>query len=255
MGRLQDKVVIITGGAGGIGRAAGKLFVEEGAYVLLVDLNEDDLKDAVAEIGSNAASYFVGDVTSSADNDAMVACAEERYGGVDGLLANAGIEGDVAPISEYDEHRFDQVMAINVKGPFLGIKSVTPAMAKRGGGSVVITSSIAGVSGTPGIAAYGTSKHAVIGLMRAAAKELAPMKIRVNTVNPSPVETQMMRRLETGIAGEEGAEQARADMAARIPLQRYGEPEDIARMMLHLVSDDSDFITGSVHMVDGGMMA
>ena len=255
MGRLQDKVVIITGGAGGIGRAAGKLFVEEGAYVLLVDLNEDDLKEAVAEIGSNAASYFVGDVTSSADNDAMVACAEERYGGVDGLLANAGIEGDVAPISEYDENRFDQVMAINVKGPFLGIKSVTPAMAKRGGGSVVITSSIAGVSGTPGIAAYGTSKHAVIGLMRAAAKELAPMKIRVNTVNPSPVETQMMRRLETGIAGAEGAEQARAGMAARIPLQRYGEPEDIARMMLHLVSDDSDFITGSVHMVDGGMTA
>lgn len=255
MGRLQDKVVIITGGAGGIGRAAGKLFVEEGAYVLLVDLNEDALKDAVAEIGSNAASYFVGDVTSAADNDAMVACAEERYGGVDGLLANAGIEGDVAPIAEYDEARFDQVMAINVKGPFLGIRSVTPAMQKRGGGSVVITSSITGVTGTPGLAAYSTSKHAVIGLMRSAAKELAPQKIRVNTVNPSPVETQMMRRLEKGIAGEEGAEQARVGMAARIPLQRYGEPRDIARMMLHLVSDDSDFITGSVNMVDGGMTA
>ena len=255
MGRLQDKVVIITGGAGGIGRAAGKLFVEEGAYVLLVDLNEDALKEAVAEIGSNAASYFVGDVTSAADNDAMVACAEERYGGVDGLLANAGIEGDVAPIAEYDEARFDQVMAINVKGPFLGIRSVTPAMQKRGGGSVVITSSITGVTGTPGLAAYSTSKHAVIGLMRSAAKELAPQKIRVNTVNPSPVETQMMRRLEKGIAGEEGAEQARVGMAARIPLQRYGEPRDIARMMLHLVSDDSDFITGSVNMVDGGMTA
>jgi NAD(P)-dependent dehydrogenase (short-subunit alcohol dehydrogenase family) len=255
MGRLQDKVVIITGGAGGIGRAAGRLFVEEGAYVLLVDLNEDALKDAVAEVGSNAASYFVGDVTSAADNDAMVACAEERYGGVDGLLANAGIEGDVAPIVDYDENRFDQVLAINVKGPFLGLKSATPAMSKRGGGSVVITSSIAGVTGTPGISAYNASKHAVIGLMRSAAKELAPLKIRVNTVNPSPVETQMMRRLEVGIAGEEGAEQARAGMAAQIPLQRYGEPEDIARMMLHLVSDDSDFITGSVNMVDGGMTA
>jgi NAD(P)-dependent dehydrogenase (short-subunit alcohol dehydrogenase family) len=146
-------------------------------------------------------------------------------------------------------------MAINVKGPFLGIRSVTPAMQKRGGGSVVITSSITGVTGTPGLAAYSTSKHAVIGLMRSAAKELAPQKIRVNTVNPSPVETQMMRRLEKGIAGEEGAEQARVGMAARIPLQRYGEPRDIARMMLHLVSDDSDFITGSVNMVDGGMTA
>jgi NAD(P)-dependent dehydrogenase (short-subunit alcohol dehydrogenase family) len=255
MGRLQDKVVIITGGAGGIGRAAGKLFVEEGAYVLLADLNEDALKDAVAEIGSNAVSYFVGDVTSAADNDAMVACAEERYGGVDGFLANAGIEGDVAPIGEYDENRFDQVMAINVKGPFLGIKSVTPAMLKRGGGSVVITSSIAGVTGAAGVSAYNASKHAVIGLMRSAAKELAAQNIRVNTVNPSPVETEMMRRLERGIAGEEGAEEARAGMAAQIPLQRYGEPKDVARMMLHLVSDDSDFITGSVNMVDGGMTA
>jgi NAD(P)-dependent dehydrogenase (short-subunit alcohol dehydrogenase family) len=255
MGRLQDKVVIITGGAGGIGRAAGKLFVEEGAYVLLVDLNEEALKDAVAEIGSNAVSYFVGDVTSAADNDAMVACAEERYGGVDGFLANAGIEGDVAPIGEYDEGRFDQVMAINVKGPFLGIKSVTPAMRKRGGGSVVITSSIAGVTGAAGVSAYNASKHAVIGLMRSAAKELAAQNIRVNTVNPSPVETEMMRRLERGLAGEEGAEAARAGMAAQIPLQRYAEPRDIARMMLHLVSDDSDFITGSVNMVDGGMTA
>jgi NAD(P)-dependent dehydrogenase (short-subunit alcohol dehydrogenase family) len=255
MGRLQDKVVIITGGAGGIGRAAGKLFVDEGAYVLLVDLNEAVLKDAVAEIGSNAASYFVGDVTKAEDNFAMVACAEERYGGVDGLLANAGIEGDVASIADYDEDRFDQVMAINVKGPFLGLKAVTPALAKRGGGSVVITSSIAGLTGTPNLSAYTTSKHAVIGLMRGAAKELAPLKIRVNTVNPSPVETEMMRRLEAGIGGEEGAELVKAGMAERILLQRYGQPEDIARTMLHLVSDDSAFVTGSVNVVDGGMTA
>lgn len=255
MGRLQDKVVIITGGAGGIGRSAGKLFVDEGASVLLVDLDESALAEAASEIGSNSVSYFVGDVTSAADNDAMVACAEERYGGVDGLLANAGIEGDVVPISEYDEARFDQVMAINVKGPFLGIKSVTPAMHKRGGGSVVITSSIAGLTGSPNIAAYSTSKHAVIGLMRSAAKELAAQGIRVNTVNPAPVETQMMRRLEAGIGGEENTDMVKAGMAQRIPLQRYGDPEDIARAMLYLVSDDSAFVTGSVNAVDGGMTA
>ncbi len=255
MNRLQDKVVIITGGAGGIGRMAGKLFVEEGAYVLLVDLDEAALKDAVAEIGSNAASYFVADVTSAADNDAMVAAAEERYGGVDGLLANAGIEGDVKSIADYDEARFDQVMAINVKGPFLGIKSVTPAMQRRGGGSVVITSSVAGLTGTPNLSAYTTSKHAVIGLMRSAAKELAPLGIRVNTVNPSPVETLMMRRLEAGIGGEENAEMVRAGMAERIPLHRYANPDDIARSMLYLVSDDSAFVTGSVNVVDGGMTA
>ncbi len=255
MNRLQDKVVIITGGAGGIGRMAGKLFVEEGAYVLLVDLDEAALKDAVAEIGSNAASYFVADVTSAADNDAMVAAAEERYGGVDGLLANAGIEGDVKSIADYDEARFDQVMAINVKGPFLGIKSVTPAMQRRGGGSVVITSSVAGLTGTPNLSAYTTSKHAVIGLMRSAAKELAPLGIRVNTVNPSPVETLMMRRLEAGIGGEENAEMVRAGMAERIPLHRYANPDDIARSMVYLVSDDSAFVTGSVNVVDGGMTA
>ena len=256
MNRLQDKVVIITGGGGGIGRAAGRLFTEEGAYVLLVDRDEEALKAAANEIGSNAVSYFVADVTSAEDNAAMVACAEERYGGVDVLLANAGIEGDVLPITEYDEARFDQVMAINVKGPFLGLKSVAPAMAKRGGGSVVITSSVAGMQGAPGLSAYVTSKHAVVGLMRSAAKELAAQNIRVNTVNPSPVETQMMRRLEAGIGGGEEAAGAIHDaMTGQIPLQRYAEAEDIAKIMLFLASDDSAFITGSVNAADGGMTA
>jgi NAD(P)-dependent dehydrogenase (short-subunit alcohol dehydrogenase family) len=253
MSRLQDKVVVITGGAGGIGRAAGALFVEEGAQVLLGDLDESALRGAVSESGSNSISYCVADVTRSEDNAAMVACAEERYGGVDVLLANAGIEGDVAPITEYDEARFDQVLNVNVKGPFLGLKAVAPAMIKRGGGSVVITSSIAGVQGAPGLSAYVTSKHAVIGLMRSAAKEFAPLGIRVNTVNPSPVETEMMRRLEKGIGGEEASAEVKAGMAARIPMQRYAEAEDIARVMLYLASDDSAFVTGSVNMADGGM--
>ena len=255
MNRLQDKVVIITGGAGGIGRVAGKLFVDEGACVLLVDLDEAALIEAVAEIGSNSVSCFVADVTDADDNLAMVDCAEQRYGGVDVLLANAGIEGDVKPILEYDEARFDQVMNVNVKGPFLGLKAVVPAMSKRGGGSIVITSSVAGLQGGPGMSAYVTSKHAVIGLMRSAAKEFAAMGIRVNTVNPSPVETEMMRRLESGISGDGDAAAVKAGMASRIPLQRYAEPEDIARVMLFLASDDSSFVTGSVNVADGGMTA
>ena len=133
-GRLQDKVAVITGGAGGIGRAAGALFAAEGASVLLVDLNEDALREAVRSIGSNRVSYCVADVTRAADNAAMFACAEERYGGVDVFLANAGIEGDVRSIVDYDEARFDQVMAVNVKGVFLGLKSAFPAMARRGAG-------------------------------------------------------------------------------------------------------------------------
>jgi NAD(P)-dependent dehydrogenase (short-subunit alcohol dehydrogenase family) len=251
MERLRGKVAVITGGAGGIGRAAGALFASEGADVLLVDLDEAALEQAVRETGSNRVSHFVGDVTRAADNEAMFACATERYGGVDVFLANAGIEGDVRPITEYDEARFDQVMAVNVKGVFLGLKSAFPAMRARGGGSIVITSSVAGVRGAGGLSAYVTSKHAVIGLMRSAAQEGAPLNIRVNTVNPSPVETRMMRSLEAGIAPG-AAEAAKAQIAARIPMQRYGTPDEIARVMLFLASDDSSWVTGSVYMADGG---
>jgi NAD(P)-dependent dehydrogenase (short-subunit alcohol dehydrogenase family) len=254
MSRLSSKVAVITGGAGGIGKAAGKLFVAEGADVLLVDLDEAALKAACEEIGSNRVSYFVGDVTKHDDNQAMIATAEERYGGVDVLLANAGIEGDVTSIVEYDEARFDQVMAVNVKGPFLGLKASIPALQKRGGGSIIITSSIMGVTGGAGVAPYTTSKHAVIGMMKSAAKECAAMNIRVNTVNPSPVDTRMMRSLEAGFSPE-NPEERREQIAAGIPLGRYGQPEDIAKLMLFLASDDSAFITGSVYMADGGSTA
>ena len=169
--RLENKVAVITGGAGGIGIAAGKLFVAEGANVLLVDLDAESLQRACDEIGSNRVSYCVADVTQTDQNKRMIETAEERYGGVDVLLANAGIEGDVKPIVDYDEARFDQVMAVNVKGPFLGIQAAIPALERRGGGSIVITSSIMGLRGGAGVTPYSTSKHAVIGMMRSAAKE------------------------------------------------------------------------------------
>ncbi|MEM7219288.1 MAG: SDR family oxidoreductase [Pseudomonadota bacterium] len=251
MDRLKNKVAVITGGAGGIGRAAGALFAAEGADVLLVDVDAAALDAAAADIGSNRVSTFVADVTEEADNLAMMAAATERYGGVDILLANAGIEGPVAPITDYPLESFDRLMNINVRGPWLGIRSAIPALRERGGGSIVITSSVAGLQGTPGITPYGTSKHAVIGLARSAAKELAADNIRVNTVNPSPVETQMMRRLEAGM-NPEAAEEVRANLREQIPLQRYAEADDIAKVMLFLASDDAAFITGAVHAADGG---
>ena len=254
MNRLEGKDAVITGGAGGIGKAAGKLFVNEGADVLLVDVDEEALKSACDGIGSNKVSYCVADVTNSSDNQKMINLAEERYGGVDVLLANAGVEGDVSSIVDYDERRFEQVMAVNVKGPFLGLKAAIPAISKRGGGSIIITSSVAGVSGVANVAPYVTSKHAVIGMMKSAALECAPLNIRVNTVNPSPVETRMMRSLEEGFSPGE-AETAREGMRANIPLGRYAEAEDIAKIMLFLASDDSDFVTGSVYMADGGSTA
>lgn len=254
MSRLDGKVAVITGGAGGIGKEAGRMFVAEGADVLLVDVDEQALKSACDEIGSNKVSYCVADVTSAEDNQTMIQTAEERYGGVDILLANAGVEGDVTSIVDYDEARFDQVMAVNVKGPFLGLKAAIPAIEKRGGGSIIITSSVAGINGAANVAPYVTSKHAVIGMMKSAAKECAAMNIRVNTVNPSPVETRMMRSLEEGFAPGQ-AEEAKQGMQDNIPLGRYAEPVDIAKIMLFLSSDDAEFLTGSVYMADGGSTA
>ena len=251
MARLDGKVAVITGGAGGIGKAAGRLFAEEGADVLLVDLDAEALEAAVAEIGSNRVSFCVADVSRPQDNDNIISVAEERYGGVDVFLANAGIEGQVKPITEYEIDVFDKVLAVNVRGVWLGLKSAIPAMTRRGGGSIIITSSVAGVSGTAGVSAYVTSKHAVIGMMRTAALECAPMNIRVNTVNPSPVETRMMRSLEEGFSPGSG-EVMHENIKQSIPLGRYGEPEDIAKLMLFLSSDDASFITGAVYMADGG---
>ncbi len=254
MNKLEGKVAIITGGAGGIGKEIAKAFLNEGADVLIFDLNEDDLIKVCKEIESNHLSYFAGDVTKPEDNLKAVEIAKEKYGGVDIFIANAGIEGEVNNIEEYSIDKFDQVMAVNVRGPFLGLKAAIPAMDLRDGGSFIITSSIAGLSGAAGIGPYATSKHAVIGLMKSAAKECAEKNIRVNSVNPSPVETRMMRSLEEGLMPGEASD-AKSMMESNIPLGRYGTPEDVAKLMLFLASDDSSFITGSVYTVDGGSTA
>ena len=260
MTRLDGKTALITGAAGGIGQAAAKLFAEEGARVVLVDLDEGALQDLVRFIGEERSSSVVADVTQPDQARNYVQAAVERWGGVDILLANAGIEGVIAPIPDYPIDTFDQVMAVNVRGVWLGIKYVVPVMQQRGGGSIVITSSTAGVSGTADMSAYTVSKHAVIGLMRTAAMEGAPFGIRVNTVNPAPIETRMMRSIEElRVAAlddsEITVEQMKRSAAARIPLQRYGNPEEVARLMLFLASEESSFCTGGVYMVDGGRSA
>lgn len=248
--KLANKVVLITGAAGGIGLAAAQRFVSEGAAVVLVDLDEGALRRAQAELGP-AASWVVADAGSpqAMENAVQVAC--ERHGGIDVLLANAGIEGAVAPLTEYPLEAFDRVLNVNVRGVFLSLKYVIPAMRERGGGSIVITSSAAGVSGIPKLSAYVASKHAVIGLMRSAALECARYNIRVNTVNPGPVETRMMRSIEDGNAPGAG-DVVKQKMLAAVPLRRYAQAQEIANMMVFLASDDSSYCTGGVYMVDGG---
>lgn len=251
MNRLEGKVAIVTGGAGGIGSAVGALFDSEGASVLLVDRDEAALQTAAAAIASNRVAIYSADVTRPDDNERMVRTAVERFGGVDILIANAGIEGSVRSIADSNIEDFDRVMAVNVRGVWLGLKHAMPEIAKRGGGSIVITSSVMGVGGGANLAPYVTSKHAVIGLMRSAALEGAPLNVRVNTVNPAPVETRMMRSLEEGMAPGQG-ELAHEATRQRIPLGRYAEPDDIARIMLFLASPDAEFLTGGVYMADGG---
>jgi NAD(P)-dependent dehydrogenase (short-subunit alcohol dehydrogenase family) len=258
MPRLSGKVVIITGGAGGIGRAAGKVFVKEGARVLLVDLNEEALKDTTRSIGDENVSYVVADTTQPDQVERFVNTAIERYGGVDIFLANAGIEGELNSIVDTPVEMFDEVMSVNVKGVWLGLKYVMPVMRERGGGSIVITSSTAGRRGSVGMAPYATSKHAVIGLMRSAALEGSDMGIRVNTVNPAPIQTRMMRSIEEMRASNEGfssPEEVQEAFAAASPLRRYGEPEEVANLMLFLASDESSYCNGGVYMVDGGTTA
>lgn len=252
--RLGGKTAIVTGAAGGIGFAVAKLFVRSGCNVLAVDVNESSLRDQVESSGSNQLSYCTADVTSTEDNARMVELASERYGGIDILVANAGIEGQIRSIMDYEDEAFDRVMAVNVKGVWNGIRAVVPSMIKRGRGSIVITSSVAGLRGGAMLAPYCTSKHAIIGLMRSAAKEFAGASIRVNTVNPSPVETRMMRSLEQGMNPQD-ATAAKERIASTIPLQRYAEPEEVANLMLFLASDESSFITGAVYAVDGGNTA
>jgi len=253
VGRLEGKVAVVTGAATGIGEAAARRFAAEGARIVLVDRDEAALSARVREIGA-AASAVVADVTREEDVARYVRAAVERHGGFDVLINNAGILGVVKPIADYPTEMFDAVLAVNVRGTWLGLKHAMPEIAKRGGGSIVITASTAGVRGSVGLSAYVASKHAAVGLMRTAALEGAAHKIRVNSVNPSPVETAMVRALEAGLVPGAPAEARRA-LEARSPLRRYAAPDEVADLMLFLASDESRFITGAVHMIDGGRTA
>jgi NAD(P)-dependent dehydrogenase (short-subunit alcohol dehydrogenase family) len=250
MGRLDGKVAIITGAARGIGAAAARLFAAEGAHLVLADVLTEPLERVAAEIGSRAAACPT-DVTDEAAIKKLVDAAVARHGKLDIALLNAGIEGKVSPIEDYPAEMFDKVMAINVRGVWLGLKYAMKAM-EAAGGSIVITSSTSGIRATPHMSAYTASKHAVIGLMRSAAIEGSARKIRVNTVNPSPIDTPMISSLEAmrGVAGRNDQ-----PMAQGTPLGRYGKPEEVANLMLFLASDESSFCTGGVYMVDGGVSA
>ncbi|WP_419842601.1 SDR family NAD(P)-dependent oxidoreductase [Candidatus Poriferisodalis sp.] len=256
MSRFTGRVAIVTGAAGGIGLAACERFAAEGASVVAVDLATSDLSAAVAaaESAGGAALAVGADVTKSDEVAGYVQAAMDNFGRVDVLFNNAGIEGTYAPMTEYTEESFDQVIAVNVRGVWLGIKHAAPAMIAGGGGAIVNTASVAGLFGARGISAYSASKHAVAGLTKSAALELAASGVRVNAVCPAPIETRMMRSLETFIGGDQ-ADEVRKQFAERLPAQRYGEPHEVAALVAFLASDEASFITGSLYPIDGGYSA
>ncbi|MFO7826648.1 MAG: SDR family NAD(P)-dependent oxidoreductase [Cyclobacterium sp.] len=249
---LKNKVALITGGAGGIGLATAKLFLEEGAKgVAIVDFSEENLKMAEETLGSEKVLYIQADVSKAEEVKNYTNKVKAELGKIDVLFLNAGMEGVVKPMEHYPEETFDQVMAVNVKGVWLGMKYAFPIMKSDGGGSVVITSSVAGLRGTAQVSAYVGSKHATIGLMRVGALEGAPDKIRVNSIHPSPVDNRMMRSLEDGFAPGMG-DTVKENFTKMIPLGRYAANEDIADLALFLASDKSKFITGATYVIDGG---
>jgi 3alpha(or 20beta)-hydroxysteroid dehydrogenase len=255
MGKLTGKVAVITGGTGGIGKETAAVFLKEDAKVVLVDLNEDLLFTVKEELSALGEIITVqADVTNENEVESYVKTAVDAFGRIDVFFNNAGTEGKVAPIVEQRVEDFDQVMAVNVRGVFLGLKHVLPIMMKQQSGSIINTSSVAGWKGSPGVSPYVTSKHAVVGLTKTAAIEAAPANIRVNSIHPSPVNTRMMRSLEAGYRPDD-AESAKAALEKAIPLGRYGETSDIAKLALFLASDDSSFISGSQYRIDGGMAA
>ena len=248
-------MAIVTGATGGIGEATAKRFLAEGASVMLVGRSAEKLRETRERLAiDHDVADFVADAT---DEDAMAAAVDatvETFGGVDILIANAGTEGHFAPIESLTIADFEDVLRTNVIGVWLSMKYCVEPMKKRGSGSIIAMSSIAGRIGSPTMAPYISSKHAVYGLVKTAALELAPFGVRVNAIGPGPIDNRMMRSLEEQFNPEDAAA-AHEFVLSKVPMQRYGTNEEVANLALFLASDESSYCTGSIHMIDGGFTA
>lgn len=252
---MKNKVAVITGAANGIGSAAALAFAQTGAKLLLVDIDHSGEQLAASIRAQGGTAQFVhADVSKSADVQRYVGTALTHYGRIDSFFNNAGIEGRRVPVTQYHESDFDAVMAVNIKGVFLGLRYVLPIMVEQGGGAVVNMASTAGLKGVSGLAPYSASKHAVLGLTRSAALEVASHGVRVNAVCPGPVETRMMRSLEAQLDPEEPT-RAYRNAAADLPSKRYSTPEEVADAVVFLCSDQASNIVGIALPVDGGRTA
>jgi 3alpha(or 20beta)-hydroxysteroid dehydrogenase len=247
MSRLAGKIAIITGASQGMGMSHARAFVAHGAKVILGDINDKAGSALASELGSNAI-FVKQDVASRADWQKLLREGEKRFGTVNVLVNNAGILGKLAETTDLPEEEFLRVCAVNQTGVFLGMQTVLPGMIKAGGGSIVNISSIAGlvaIFGAPNLA-YVASKFAVRGMTKQVAVEYGAKNIRVNSVHPGYIKTPMM----VAATDEEGG-----GALTQIPLRRMAEPVEVSNLVVFLASDESAFITGTEHVIDGGMTA
>ncbi len=253
---FTGKVALITGGGNGIGRASSVAFAKHGAKVVVVDCDKDGGESTAGIIRQQGgqALFVAADVTRSADVRNYVKAALDAFGSIDCFHNNAGIEGKVAPTAEYDEDTFDAVIGVNVKGVFLGMRHVLPVMLRQNSGAIVNTASVAGLMGSPGMSAYAASKHAVLGLTKVAAGEVARAGVRVNAVCPGPIDTRMIHSLHSMVNPDDPAAVGERYQAA-IPIGRYGTVDEIANVVMFLCSDLASNVTGAHYVVDGGRTA
>jgi 3alpha(or 20beta)-hydroxysteroid dehydrogenase len=247
MARLDGKVAIITGAAQGMGEAHARLFAAEGAKVLITDLNEERGNAIAQELGDNV-KFVKQDVTSLAEWQTVIATAEDAFGPVSVLVNNAGIIGPVVETVEFSEEDYLKVVAVNQHSQFFGMKSVIPSMKKAGGGSIVNISSTAGmlaVVGSPNLAYVG-SKYASRGMTKHVAVQYGPDNIRVNSVHPGYIKTPMMAAATDETGG---------GIAGQVPLRRMADPSEVSELVLFLASDSSSYISGTEHVIDGGLIA
>jgi 3alpha(or 20beta)-hydroxysteroid dehydrogenase len=243
--RLEGKVAIVTGSAGGIGAAAARDFAAEGGLLVLTDADEAGVRRLATELGECACAVH-HDVTSEADWESVLAVALERHRRVDVLLNNAGVFL-AEPLLDTSLEDFRRVLDVNVTGVFLGMRTLAPSMIERRAGSIINVSSVAGLTGPPYLSAYAASKWAVRGISKVAAKELAPFGVRVNSIHPGQIDTDMNARQR------EKTPELIDKLIRGIPLRRIGTPQEIARALVYLASDESVYVTGSELVIDGGV--
>lgn len=254
MAKLEGKVAIITGSSGGIGSATAAKFLAEGAQIMLAGRDLGRLEAAQNRLNGGAnVACFAGQPSIETDVAALVKATLDAFGQVDIMFANAGTEGSVAPITMLDVEAFDAVQTANVRSTFLAIKHAGLAMAAHGG-SIIAMSSVSGEVGVPGIGAYSASKHAIAGLVKVAAAELATAQVRVNSIAPAPIDNDMMRAIESK-ASPDDPSAAKTGFSGLIPMGRYGTNEEVANLVTFLASDEASFCTGCNYAVDGGFLA